>query len=150
MKESKVNPEQYIVLQGWMVSELNLKGNELIVYACIHGFSQLEGQVFSGSLQYLADWTNSTRQGVVKCLKSLIEKGYIEKADKVINNVKFCEYRTTKFNGGCTTKFNGVYNSVVPAPCQTASWKEAERLPCKEQERDAGEAPRARRSSRHQ
>ena len=106
MKESKVNPEQYIVLQGWMISELKLKGNELIVYACIYGFSQLDGQAFSGGLQYLADWTNSTKQSIIKCLKSLVEKGYIEKADKVINGVKFCEYYATKFNGGYATKFN--------------------------------------------
>lgn len=121
MKENKVNSEQYIVLQGWMISDLKLKGNELIIYACIYGFSQAENQVFSGGLQYLADWTNSTKQSVVKCLKSLAEKGFIEKTDKVINGVKFCEYYATKFNGVCnkvergmqqsltgyTTKFNG-------------------------------------------
>lgn len=99
MKESKVNAEQYIVLQGWMISELNLKGNELIIYACIYGFSQVENQVFNGSLQYLADWTNSTRQTVINSIKSLIEKGYIEKTDKVINGVKFCEYQSKKFTG---------------------------------------------------
>ena len=114
MDESKVNADQYIVLQGWMITDLKLKGNELIIYACIYGFAQAENQVFSGSLQYLADWTNSTRQSVVKCLKSLVEKGFIVKTDKIINGVKFCEYCTTKFNGGvqqsltgCTTKFNG-------------------------------------------
>ena len=105
VKESKVNAEQYIVLQGWMISDLKLKGNELIIYACIYGFSQAESQVFSGSLQYLADWTNSTKQSVVKCLKSLVEKGFVVKTDKVINGVKFCEYYATKFNGGYTTKF---------------------------------------------
>lgn len=121
MGESKVMPDQYIVLQGWMISDLKLKGNELIIYACIYGFSQAENQVFSGGLQYLADWTNSTKQGVVKCIKSLVEKGFIVKTDKVVNGVKFCEYYATKFNGvcnkvergmqqsltGCTTKFNG-------------------------------------------
>ena len=101
MKESKVNAEQYIVLQGWMISELKLKGNELIIYACIYGFSQVENQVFNGGLQYLADWTNSTKQSVVKCIKSLVEKGFVVKTDKVINGVKFCEYHATKFNGVC-------------------------------------------------
>ena len=99
MRSSKVNERNYIVVQGWMLTDLHLKGNELLIYACIYGFSQLDGQVFSGSLQYLADWTNSTKRGVVKCLKSLVEKGYIAKADKVINGVKFCEYRVTKFTG---------------------------------------------------
>lgn len=99
MAENKVNRDNYIVVQGWMVTELGLKGNELIIYALIYGFSQAENQVFSGSLQYLADWTNCTKQGVIKTLKSLIEKGYIVKNEKLINSVKFCEYYATKFNG---------------------------------------------------
>ena len=98
MAENKVNRDNYIVIQGWMVTELGLKGSELIVYALIYGFSQTENQVFSGSLQYLADWTNCTKQGVIKTLKSLIEKGYIAKNEKLINSVKFCEYYATKFN----------------------------------------------------
>lgn len=113
MRGSKVNDKNYIVIQGWMLTALHLKGNELLIYACIYGFSQLEGQVFNGSLQYLADWTNSTRQGVVKCLKSLIEKGYIAKADKVVNGVKFCEYRATKFNGVCNIVVQGMQQSCT-------------------------------------
>ncbi len=113
-KESKVSTDQYIVLQGWMISDLQLKGNELIIYACIHGFSQAENQVFSGGLQYLADWTNSTKQGVVKCLKSLVEKGFIVKTDKVVNGVKFCEYYATKFNGVCNKVEQGMQQSLIP------------------------------------
>jgi hypothetical protein len=100
----KVRNENYLVIQGFMINDLKLKGNELLVYAIIYGFSQEEGQVFSGSLQYLADWTSSTKQGVMKNLKSLVEKGYIVKNDKYINGVKFCEYYATQFNR--------VYNSV--------------------------------------
>ena len=99
MADSKVKRENFIALQGWQVTDLGLKGNELIIYACIYGFSQ-DDQTFSGSLQYLADWTNSTKQGVLKCLKSLVEKGLIVKKENIINGVKFCEYYTTKFNGG--------------------------------------------------
>lgn len=113
-KASKVNAEQYIVLQGWMITDLQLKGNELIIYACIYGFSQAENQVFSGGLQYLADWTNSTKQGVVKCLKSLVEKGFIVKTDKVVNGVKFCEYYATKFNGVCNKVEQGMQQSLIP------------------------------------
>ena len=100
VKESKVNADQYIVLQGWMISDLKLKGNELVIYACIYGFSQ-------------ADWTNSTKQSVVKCLKSLVEKGYVVKTDKVINGVKFCEYYATKFNGVCNKVEQGIQQSLT-------------------------------------
>ena len=113
MAENKVNRENYIVVQGWMLTDLHLKGNELLVYACIFGFSQCEGQVFNGSLQYLADWTNSTKQGVSKCLKSLTEKGYLEKTDKIINGVKFCEYYATKFNRVCNKVVWGMQQSLM-------------------------------------
>ena len=93
-----VNNENYVTIQGWMINELNLKGNELLIYAIIYGFSQACDQSFSGTLSYLADWTNSTKQGVIKCLKSLTEKGYIIKKEDYINGVKFCEYRTTNLN----------------------------------------------------
>lgn len=99
--ESLISKENYINIQGWMVTELNLKGNELIIYACIYGFSQAEGQAFSGRLKYLADWTNSTKYGVTKCLKSLIEKGYIVKDEEYINNVKCCKYRTVNPDEVC-------------------------------------------------
>lgn len=114
MMVSKVQNENYVVIQGWMLNDLKLKGNELIVYAIIYGFTQIEGQLFNGSLQYLADWTNSTKQGVVKNLKSLIEKGLIMKNDKYINGVKFCEYYTTKFNMVCNKVDGGMQQSLIP------------------------------------
>ena len=96
---SKVKEGNYVVIQSFMVTELNLKGNELIVYAIIYGFSQAENQAFTGSLQYLADWTNSTKQGVLKNLKSLVSKGLIQKKETSVCGVKFCEYYATEFNG---------------------------------------------------
>ena len=96
MGKSKVTRDNYICIQGWMILDLELKGNELLVYACIYGFSQAENQVFSGGLQYLADWTRSTKRGVMKTVKSLVEKGLVEKKDRYVNDVKFCEYRALK------------------------------------------------------
>ncbi len=90
----------FIVIQSFMVTELKLKGNELLIYAIIYGFSQAEGQRFTGSLQYLADWTNSSKQGITKALKSLVEKGYIQREDKYVNSVKFVEYWCTELHRG--------------------------------------------------
>lgn len=89
---NELTNKNYIIIQGFMVNELKLKGNELLIYAIIFGFSQIHGQSFEGSLQYIADWTSSTKQGVIKSLKSLIEKGYIIKEKNYHNNVKFCKY----------------------------------------------------------
>lgn len=104
-----IKNENYFVVQGWMLSELGLKNNELLVYAIIYGFSQGENR-FTGSLQYLCDWTNSGKTNMQKCLKSLLEKGLIKKEDKIINGVKFCEYYATKC-GGITQSDMGITQS---------------------------------------
>jgi len=109
---TKVKNENFVAIQGWMVTELKLKGNALLIYAIIYGFSQCDGQVFNGSLQYLADWTNSTKQGVLKNLKQLMESGLIKRQDKVINGVKFVEYYTTKFNGVLNKVEYGIKQSL--------------------------------------
>lgn len=109
----KVNDENFICIQGWMINNLKLKGNELLVYAIIYGFSQDGESRFTGSLQYLADWTNSSKQGVMKNLKSLADKGYIEKTDRMINGVKFCEYYATKFNGVLNKVEWGIKHSLI-------------------------------------
>lgn len=84
--------ENYVVVQGFMVKDLKLKGNELITFAVIYGFSQDGETRFTGSLAYLAEWGNCTKQAVMNSLKSLQEKGLIDKYEKVVNGVKFCEY----------------------------------------------------------
>lgn len=87
-----IKNENFITIQGFMVNELGLKGNELLIYALIYGFSQDGVNKFNGSLQYMADWCNISRIAVINGLKKLVEKGLITKEEKFINNVKFCEY----------------------------------------------------------
>ena len=108
--------ENYIQISGWMLNKLNLKGNELLVYAIIYSFSQDGKSKFTGSLQYLADWTNSTPQGVLKAIKGLLQKELIKKSETKNGCVKLCSYSVdeTKFNGTIKqslmddeTKFNG-------------------------------------------
>ena len=103
-----VNKKSYINIQAFMVNDLHLKGNELLIYAIIWGFSQDGVSEFTGGLQYLADWTNSTKQGVMKALKSLMEKQLIQKNETSKNNMKFCTYKVSQYE----TKFNGVVNKV--------------------------------------
>lgn len=93
----KIKSNNFINIQGWMVTKLGLKGNELIIYAIIAGFSQDGESTFHGSLSYLSEWTNTSKQTVINCLNSLQEKGLILKNEFYINNVKNCEYRATAF-----------------------------------------------------
>lgn len=68
----------YITILGWMTN-LGLKGNELLVYAIIHGFSQDKESYFHGSLKYLTQWTGTTEQNIIDILKKLTEKGLLIK-----------------------------------------------------------------------
>lgn len=79
MKKSTncVRENNFITIQGFMLSRLKLKGAELLTYAIIYGFSQSEGQYFRGSLKYLAEWTNSTVRSVTNYLNRLKDKGLI-------------------------------------------------------------------------
>ena len=69
----------YITIQGWMCNELGLKGNELLIYALIYGFSQDSKSMFSGGRQYIADTFNISLPTVDKALQNLINKDYIVK-----------------------------------------------------------------------
>lgn len=88
--------ENYIVIHGWMVNELELKGNELLVYALIYGFSQDGETAFKGSLAYVATWLNVEKRTVLNTLQSLVRQGLIEKKNSVQNGIKACEYRVVK------------------------------------------------------
>ena len=90
----EVKRERYICIQEFMVRDLELKGNELIVYALVYGFTQDGEQFFSGSLNYIADWINASKSTAQSIVKSLLEKGLLVKKDNYVNNVKFCAYKT--------------------------------------------------------
>ena len=93
---SKVSPDNYVAIQGWMITDLNLKGNELLIYAVIYGFSQDGESQFTGSLQYLADWCKSSKESARKVVKNLLEKQLLIKEDNIVNGIKFCKYKAIK------------------------------------------------------
>lgn len=90
---SKLKNNNHIVIDGWMINKLNLKGNELIVYALIYGFSQDGESEFYGSRSYISEWCNSSLPTVDKALNDLVEKEYILKRTEIINNVTFNRYK---------------------------------------------------------
>lgn len=99
MNTTYVKPENYIVIQGFMLTDLHLKGAELLVYATIYGFCQAEEQYFTGSLQYLSEWTNCTVRNVLNCVNGLIEKGLIsEVLDEKGKRCGFTVTRTSEKN----------------------------------------------------
>lgn len=104
----------FITIQGWMVNDLRLSGNELICYALIYGFTQDEESEFRGSLQYISDWLGISKQNVRLIIKRLVEKGLIIKRDEFINNVKFCRYTVCmKQPQGMNVSFMGGGNETA-------------------------------------
>ena len=100
----KIKDENYYVIHGWMLNQLDLKGVQLQIYAIIYGFSQCEDVEFSGSLSYLCEFTGTSKPTVIKALNDLQEKGLISKREEKINGVQFNRYSilplVKKFNGG--------------------------------------------------
>jgi hypothetical protein len=63
--------DSFITILPWMRNKFDLKGNELLIYAVIHGFSLSDGGWFTGSQQYLADWCGCDRRTVQRGIDKL-------------------------------------------------------------------------------
>ena len=74
---SSVKNENSVTICGWMINELNLSGDELMIYAIIYGVTQgiIEQQV---DLEYLIDWTKTGEVTVQIALISLTRKGLLQ------------------------------------------------------------------------
>lgn len=93
-----VRDTNFIVIQAFMRNDLQLKGNELMAYAIIYGFTQDGEQWFHGSRAYIADWLGCSRKTVSTTLDALVEKGLVEKRTRIENRVTFCDYRVSFFH----------------------------------------------------
>lgn len=80
---SAVNDNNFVTIQGWMRTKLNLKGYELLAYAVIYGFSQTDGAKFTGSRKYLAEWCGCSMATIDRTLNSLVDKGLISRTSYV-------------------------------------------------------------------
>ena len=111
----------YITIPGFLRTRLDLKGSELIITALIYGYSQDGNSWFKGKAEYIAEWAGITDKNVLRCLKSLTEKGILEKKEVFVNNkAKRCYYR---FNFECAELQNdtvsGCQNGTVG--CQSGT-----------------------------
>lgn len=73
--------ENFVIIQGWMCNELELKGNDLLVFALIYGFSQDGESAFHGSRNYIANTFNISKPTVDKAIQNLLDREYIVKYD---------------------------------------------------------------------
>ena len=71
--------------QGWMIEDMELYGNELIIYSILNSVCQTPGASYYGSKKYLGKFVGSTRTAI-RVLNNLIDKGYVKK--RVVNGRK--------------------------------------------------------------
>ncbi len=95
MSENKIRDENYYTIHGWMIKRLGLKGVNLSIYAIIYGFTQDGESEFRGSLQYLREFTGTSKPTVIKALNELVEMGYIKRRNEIINGIQLPRYRAT-------------------------------------------------------
>ena len=127
MAESKVKNANYYQIQGWMINALGLKGISLSVFAIIYGFSQDGENEYTGSLQYLCDFTGGTsKPTIIKALKGLMEKQYIMRREEYINGVQFNKY---KVNLPLLKNLNGGSKETLPGADKNLNGGSKEILP---------------------
>lgn len=113
MEHNTFKRDNYIVIQGFMVVDLGLSGNELNLFALIHGFSQDGVSHFHGSLSYISSALNVTRANAKKIIDRLIEKGLVRKREIVKNGVKYCDYKTTVMEDSYQNDNKGVAETTT-------------------------------------
>lgn len=70
--------DSFINIRPFMVTDLKLKGNSLLIFALIYGITINEG-AFYGSIEYMQAWCNASNRNVIDCLKELMKKGLLTK-----------------------------------------------------------------------
>jgi DNA-binding MarR family transcriptional regulator len=88
-----IKDDHFFVVYKWMLSRLHLKGVALQIFAIIYGFDRDGEGSFTGSLKYLMNFTNTSKNTVLKALKELMDKGYIIRTENIVNRVRFCIYQ---------------------------------------------------------
>lgn len=110
-----MNYDDFFVVQAKMVVELGLSGNRLLVFALIHGFCKDGKHEFNGSISYLCEWTNLSRNTVISVLKSLVDDGLLRKREYYENGVKFCAYSIGEY-GKIPPSLYELYGSAKISP----------------------------------
>lgn len=76
--KQKRKTKEYFTVYDWMITDLRLKGSELLLYAIIYSFCK-DGESMITGLEYLANRIGSEKHWVSSALAELQKKGYITK-----------------------------------------------------------------------
>ncbi len=141
----------YVVVQPWMVTDYNLNGNKLLIYALIWGFSQDEQSCFYGSVSYIVEYFQLSKRAVLNLLAELEKDGLIRKWSEPVNGRPTNRYAALRpaacvsASDGCkkcTGEENAPVQNVHSDGCKKCTSTGAECAPKKEKEK-ANNNPRA-------
>jgi len=74
--------EYYINIQSWMIQDLELSGNELNLYAMIHGYSQNGEGEYYGSQRYISKALLISLPTANSLINKLVNKGLVRKTSE--------------------------------------------------------------------
>lgn len=114
---SAVKDNNFIAIQGWMRTRLNLKGNELLIYALVYGFSQDGNSRFTGSRKYISEWCGCSLDTVDRSLSSLVGKGLLAK------------YPHTDQNGSRVVDYAAILTAIAATPTHESTTAHAATTP---------------------
>lgn len=89
----RVESRAHVVLEKWMVSELGLKGDKLIIYAIIYGCSLAGNQEFTASVMYFCEWLDLTKAQVLSILRELEREKLVLRKSKEVGGIIYNSYR---------------------------------------------------------
>ena len=124
---SKIKNENYYQVSGWMLNELQLKGNELLIYAIIYGFTQ-SNNCYSGGLSYLEEFTGATKPTVIQVIKNLVAKKLLEK-ESVKTEKGICNIYQAVKNFDLVKNFNQGGKETLPDEVKNFNQGGKETLP---------------------
>lgn len=142
----------YVVVQPWMVTDYNLNGNKLLIYALIWGFSQDEQSCFYGSVSYIVDYFKLSKRAVLNLLGELEKDGLIRKWSETVNGRptnRYAALRPAECSSAsdgckkCTSAENAPVQNVHSDGCRNCTQTSAETAPKKENNNKARNKPRA-------
>lgn len=107
----------HVTIEEAFRTQLDLSGNELIVYSLVYGFSQQKNGVFYGSREFIRFWLGcKSLRTVDTTIASLVDKGLIEKSEYYEGQVRRCAYRITSDPCNFCTGANSAHD-----PCRNCA-----------------------------
>lgn len=79
-------------IHGWMLQDLNLSGNDLLLYAFLYHNTEFTETYYAGSLQNMSDELNIGKTTVKNVLDRLVKNDLVIKNDLYIKGVKISSF----------------------------------------------------------